>query len=79
MQWMAADAAYQAELARMRPHVLMRPAILPDGKSWCALYGEDLVRGVAGFGDTPEQACEDFDRNWRTLRQKIGGNAHKPK
>jgi hypothetical protein len=46
----------------------MRPAIYPDGDMWCALYGEDLQRGVAGFGETPELACADFDRNWRESR-----------
>jgi hypothetical protein len=56
----------------MRPHVLLRPAIVPDGNMWCVLYGEDLVRGVDGFGETPELACEDFDREWATRRLKIG-------
>lgn len=67
-QWNAAEAAFQAEVLRASPHVLMRPAIYPDGNQWCALYGDDLVMGVAGFGDTPEQACADFDRNWREQR-----------
>jgi hypothetical protein len=72
-QWMAADAAYQAERARMRPHVLMRPAVFPDGDMWCALYGEDLVRGVAGFGETPELACQDFDKHWAAWRLQGSG------
>lgn len=67
-QWNAAEMAFQAEVLRASPHVLMRPAIYPDGNQWCALYGEDLVMGVAGFGDTPEQACADFDNNWRTQK-----------
>lgn len=67
-QWNAAEAAFQAELKRQAPHVLMRPRVYPDGNAWCALYGEDLVMGVAGFGDTPEEACADFDRNWSTQR-----------
>jgi hypothetical protein len=50
------------------PHVLMRPAIFPDGNAWCALYGEDLQEGVAGFGDTPEAAAADFDKNWNTQK-----------
>lgn len=27
-----------------------------DGDKWCALAGENLQEGVAGFGDTPSAA-----------------------
>lgn len=64
-QWNAAVLAGQAEEHRQRPSALYRPAIYPDGNQWCALYGEDLQMGVAGFGDTPELACADFDKNFR--------------
>lgn len=47
-----------------RPSVLFRPTISPDGNKWCALYGVNLMEGVAGFGDTPEEAMRDFDNNW---------------
>ena len=50
------------------PHVLLKPSVYPDGNAWCALFGEDLQMGVAGFGDTPELACADFDKNWREQR-----------
>jgi len=46
------------------PHVLMRPTLSMDGNMWCALYGKDLMKGVAGFGETPLKACDDFDANW---------------
>ena len=46
------------------PHVRMRPAMSIDGNKWCALYGENIQDGVAGFGDSPALACEDFDANW---------------
>lgn len=48
-----------------RPSAIYRPTIKMDGKSWCALYGENLQDGVAGFGDTPELAMADFDKNWK--------------
>lgn len=67
-QFNAALLAAQAEEARMAPHVLMRPSVYPDGSMWCALYGDDLQMGVAGFGETPELACADFDKNWRSQR-----------
>jgi len=51
------------------PHVLMRPAVFKDGDAWCALYGEDLQMGVAGFGDNPSEACVAFDREWQGAHQ----------
>ena len=59
------EAAATIESALSAPHVLMRPKIYPDGNQWCALYGENLVEGVAGFGDTPELAMKAFDQSWR--------------
>ncbi len=53
-------AAYEMQ----RPSVLFRPSVVPDGTKWCALYGADLMEGVAGFGDTPAEAMADFDKNW---------------
>lgn len=63
-QWNAAEAAFQTEVARQRPHVLMRPKVFQDGDQWCALYGENLVEGVCGFGSTPALACVEFDKVW---------------
>ena len=38
-----------------------------DGDKWCALVGENLQEGVAGFGDTPTAAiralCDKFALN----------------
>lgn len=48
-----------------RPSVLFRPTISLDGDQYCALYGEDLMAGCAGFGFTIEAAMRDFDKNWR--------------
>ena len=51
-----------------QPSVLYRPSIARDGNKWSALYGENIMEGVCGYGDTPEEAMEDFNRNWRTQR-----------
>ncbi len=48
------------------PSVLFRLTLSVDGNQWCALFGDDLQSGVAGFGDTPEKAMWDFDKKWRT-------------
>jgi hypothetical protein len=42
----------------------MRPRVFIDGNLWCALYGDNLQDGVAGFGDSPELACIAFDAVW---------------
>jgi len=47
-----------------RPAVLFRPVLSLDGDQWCALYGSNLQCGVSGFGDSPEAAMRDFDREW---------------
>lgn len=47
-----------------RPSVLYRPTLSADGTAWMALYGANLQEGVAGFGDTPEQAMQAFDLAW---------------
>lgn len=49
-----------------RPSVLFRPRLFIDGDCWCALYGENLQDGVAGFGKSPKFAMEDFDKTWAT-------------
>lgn len=54
----------QAASDATRPSVLLRPKLFIDGHQWCALYGENLQDGLAGFGDTPAGAMYDFDINW---------------
>ena len=55
-----------------RPSAIYRPTIGRDGNLWCALYGENLQEGVAGFGNSPAQAMHDFDRNWwMTVEQAV--------
>ena len=55
-----------------RPFILMRPSLSIDGNQWCALYGENLQEGLAGFGDTPEKASLDFDRNFYHSKPAAG-------
>ena len=52
----------------MRPSVLYRPTLSVDGSMWCVLYGADLQSGVAGFGETPDDAMRAFDEAWLTQR-----------
>ena len=52
------------EEAVTAPSTLFRPKIYMDGNQWCALYGENLQDGVAGFGKSPADAMANFDANW---------------
>ena len=49
---------------RERPSVIWNPKLSKDGNQWCALYGENLQEGVAGFGDSPDKAMRSFDAAW---------------
>jgi seryl-tRNA(Sec) selenium transferase len=68
---MVRDEMLSAAYDMHAPHVLMRPELTLDGDQWCALYGKDLMDGVAGFGDTPLLAMEAFDKAWRTERTPV--------
>lgn len=53
---------------RSRPFMLLAAhvKVTIDGNQWCVLYGENLQDGVTGFGDSPDAASRDFDKNWCT-------------
>lgn len=56
------DRAWLAE----QPSYMLRPKLSRDGDKWCALYGDNLQDGVAGFGDSPKLAYAAFDKAWVT-------------
>jgi hypothetical protein len=61
---MAKESIENAASEHMRPSVLFKPRVFIDGNQWCALYGDNLQDGVAGFGDSPADAMWDFDSQW---------------
>ena len=63
---MAAESVRFVMSAYERPSVLYRPRIYLDGNQWCALYGDNIQDGIAGFGDSPAKAMDDFDQAWLT-------------
>lgn len=67
-QSLAIDAS-RVVYEQLRPFILLRPKIYPDGNKWCCLYGDNLQEGVAAFGDTPDIASRQFDIEW--LNQKL--------
>jgi hypothetical protein len=54
-----------------QPHRMYGAKVSWDGERWCAVLG-DAESGVAGFGRTPWDACEDFDELWRGWPQARG-------
>lgn len=60
----AAESIRQAAGAHESPSAIYRPSISIDGNQWCALYGDNLQDGVAGFGGSPALAMADFDKHW---------------
>lgn len=63
---MAAENVRWAMAEYTLPSVMLRPKVFIDGSHWCALYGDNLQDGVAGFGDSPAKAMSEFDRAWLT-------------
>lgn len=63
------DNRKQADEAEMQVFRFMKElGIVPykDGNQWCALYGEDLQSGIAGFGATPYRSVEDLEEQFYT-------------
>ena len=61
---MAKESVREAAAEHARPSAVFKPRLSVCGDQWCALYGDNLQDGVAGFGDSPADAMWDFDRNW---------------
>lgn len=66
-------AQYSAAMEELRrPSNVYRPRLYIDGNQWCALYGDNLQDGVAGFGDSPDAATRDFDKSWCSKLNQVG-------
>ena len=62
----AAVARREAAQRMNTPFMMLRPRITLDGVKGCAIYGENLQDGVAGFGDSPAEAESAFNVAWAT-------------
>jgi hypothetical protein len=59
------DRAYLAcQSIEYNLFAMLKPALSKDGDQWCVLFGEDLMTGIAGFGDTPHEAILVWNRKW---------------
>lgn len=71
----AQEACWHAAHCLTEASVLYKPRLFRDGDQWCALLGEDLQIGVCGFGSTPAEAMQDFNRAWNTPIAGKGASA----
>ncbi len=62
--YMIQNSWQEAAWASSYPSVVYKPTMSLDGDQWCALYGENLQVGIAGFGDSPSLAMAAFDKEW---------------
>ena len=60
----AFESIAESFIGNRAPSAIYRPRISIDGNKWCALYGDNLQDGVAGFGDSVATAMQDFNRAW---------------
>lgn len=58
----AQENEYEVLIFRLMKELGVIP--FKDGSQWCALYGEDLQIGIAGFGDTPFLAMVNLRDNF---------------
>lgn len=70
---MVAEVQKQAASELMRPSYLYKPRLFIDGNQWCALFGENVQDGVAGFGNSPNEAMYDFDKEWYSPLATVKG------
>lgn len=76
MSMMQNDSAFVAEqmvrlaieenAQRTAPSVLRGLIPFKDGNQWCVLLGPNIQEGICGFGDSPREACAQFDALWNT-------------
>ncbi len=52
----------------IRPEAIYKPRLFVDGNQWCALYGENIQEGIAGFGDTPSEALTSWGNEFTWLK-----------
>jgi hypothetical protein len=54
ISWLSAETT--------KPSVLYKPELYIDGDKWCALYGINIQDGCCGFGNSPQEAMDNFDK-----------------
>lgn len=67
--------SHQLEESRLKRGVALVGSLnlipVKDGNMWCYLLGEDLQSGIAGFGETPFLAAQDFEVAFCVSQKKL--------
>lgn len=64
------DAFRQAVYEYERPSIMLKPRLFREGNLWGCIHGGNPMEGVEGYGESPDLAYRDFDKNWN---KKIEG------
>ena len=57
----AAKLCEKAEKRRASWAVIYGLIPFKDENQWCVMLGDNIMEGIVGFGDTPEDAIEAFN------------------
>ena len=49
---------------KSQPFFVTGARLFPDGDKWCALFGTNIQEGVCGFGASPDEAKDAFNKAW---------------
>lgn len=70
--WESAEYCQRAQFLN-RPSIKMNVHIYKDGNKWCAAQFPpsqvNMMEQLVAFGDTPEEACQNFDHVWITGKE----------
>ena len=62
------------EEAEFKLFSMLKPELYKDGNAWCCLYGENIVEGIVGFGDTPRLAVYEWNKAWNEKITVMSGS-----
>lgn len=73
MEQIKIPAKMKVEIDYERPGIpstanLLQPVLFKEGHTYCCVLGPGIQEGIVGFGETPEEAIQDWDIN---LSQRI--------
>jgi len=53
---------------------LLQPIVYKDGDSYCCFYGSNPQSGISGYGNTANDAVEDWNKNIQNYLASAGEN-----
>jgi hypothetical protein len=79
MEQINIPAKMKVEIDYERPGIpstakLLQPILFKEGHTYCCVLGPGIQEGIVGFGETPEQAIQDWDINLSQRMKHAGVN-----